>query len=62
MPHRQWLGRHRGFGSDSRADNGNFADQNGDGFGCFNVNRGQSAKHGSESWTWKDNTNPLVED
>ena len=43
-------------------DNGNFADQNGDGWGCFKVNRGQSAKHDSESWTWKDNTNPLSED
>jgi hypothetical protein len=43
-------------------DNGNFADQNGDGWGCFKVNRGQSAKHGEESWTWKDNTNPLPDD
>ncbi|MGH3028158.1 MAG: hypothetical protein ACRDMW_06360 [Gaiellaceae bacterium] len=42
-------------------DNGNFADQNGDGWGCFKVNKGQSAKHGTESWTWKDNTNPLPE-
>ena len=43
-------------------DNGTFADQNGDGWGCFKVNKGQSAKHGEESWTWKDNTNPLSED
>ena len=40
-------------------DNGNVADQNGDGLACFRVNKGQSAKHGFESWTWKDNTNPL---
>ena len=43
-------------------DNGNFADQNGDGWGCYKVNRGQSGKHGTESWTWKDNTNPLPDD
>lgn len=40
-------------------DNGNFADQNGDGFGCFRENKGQTKKHGASSWTWKDNTNPL---
>jgi hypothetical protein len=42
-------------------DNGNFADQNGDGWGCYRVNQGQSAKHGESSFTWKDNTNPLPE-
>jgi hypothetical protein len=41
-------------------DNGNIADQNGDGFACFRINPGQSAKHdGANSYTWKDNTNPL---
>jgi hypothetical protein len=41
-------------------DNGNFGDQNGDGWGCaFIVNPGQTAKHGVGSWTWKDNTNKL---
>jgi len=41
-------------------DNGNFGDQNGDGWGCaFIVNPGQTAKHGEDSWTWKDNTNKL---
>ena len=43
-------------------DNGNFADQNGDGWGCYKVNRGQSGKRGTESSTWKDNTNPLPDD
>jgi hypothetical protein len=39
-------------------DNGNFADQNGDGLACFKVNKGQTAKHdGVASFTWKDNTN-----
>lgn len=41
-------------------DNGNFADQNGDGLACFKVNKGQTAKHdGIPSYTWKDNTNPV---
>ena len=40
-------------------DNGNFGDQNGDGWGCARTNEGQSAKHEFESWTWKDNTNKL---
>jgi hypothetical protein len=41
-------------------DNGNIADQNGDGLACFRVNKGQSDKHGgASSFTWKDNTNPL---
>ena len=39
-------------------DVGNFHDQNGDGYVCFRVNKGQSEKNGSESWTVKDNTNP----
>ena len=39
-------------------DNGNFADQNGDGLACFRVNKGQTAKNGPASFTWKDNTNP----
>ena len=38
-------------------DNGNFNDNNGDGMACHKVNQGQSGKHDSESWTWKDNTN-----
>ena len=38
-------------------DNGNFKDNNGDGLACHKVNKGQSGKHDSESWTWKDNTN-----
>lgn len=41
-------------------DNGNFADQNGDGLACFKVNAGQTKKHdGFPSYTWKDNTNPV---
>ena len=41
-------------------DNGSYADQNGDGWGCYRVNQGQTNKHGSPpSFTWKDNTNPL---
>jgi hypothetical protein len=40
-------------------DNGNYGDQNGDGFGCARTNSGQSSKHEFESWTWKDNTNKL---
>lgn len=40
-------------------DNGNVADQNGDGLACFRVNKGQTDKHdGIPSFTWKDNTNP----
>lgn len=39
-------------------DNGNAADQNGDGLACFKVNKGQTDKHdGVASFTWKDNTN-----
>lgn len=39
-------------------DNGNAADQNGDGLACAKVNKGQTDKHdGIGSWTWKDNTN-----
>jgi hypothetical protein len=39
-------------------DNGNVADQNGDGLACFRVNQGQTDKHGGiPSYTWKDNTN-----
>lgn len=39
-------------------DNGNVADQNGDGLACFKVNPGQTKKHdGVPSYTWKDNTN-----
>lgn len=39
-------------------DNGNSADQNGDGLACFRVNKGQTDKHaGVASFTWKDNTN-----
>lgn len=38
-------------------DNGNFADQNGDGKACFKVNKGQTDKNGVASFTWKDNTN-----
>jgi hypothetical protein len=40
-------------------DNGNFHDQNGDGWICRQINEGQSNKHGEQSWTVKDNTNPL---
>lgn len=41
-------------------DNGNVADQNGDGLACFRVNKGQTDKHdGIPSFTWKDNTNPV---
>lgn len=40
-------------------DNGNYADQNGDGLACFKVNKGQTAKNGPDSFTWKDNTNPV---
>ncbi len=41
-------------------DNGNNADQNGDGLACYRVNKGQTAKHdGVPSFTWKDNTNPV---
>jgi hypothetical protein len=41
-------------------DNGNFADQNGDGLAYFKVNDGQTKKHnGVASFTWKDNTNPV---
>jgi hypothetical protein len=43
-------------------DNGNFADQNGDGWACLRGNRGQTVKHGIASVTWKDNTNPLPEE
>ncbi|MGH4002612.1 MAG: hypothetical protein ACRDSO_00660 [Pseudonocardiaceae bacterium] len=39
-------------------DNGNIADQNGDGLACFRVNKGQTNKNGGVSFTWKDNTNP----
>jgi hypothetical protein len=40
-------------------DNGNIADQNGDGLACFRVNKGQTDKNGGVgSFTWKDNTNP----
>ena len=43
-------------------DNGNFEDQNGDGWACYRINKGQTAKHdGFPSFTWKDNTNPLPE-
>jgi hypothetical protein len=42
-------------------DNGDYTDENGDGWGCAFTNRGQSMKHESSSWTWKDNTNPLPE-
>ena len=42
-------------------DNGNYGDQNGDGWGCARTNKGQSDKHGIGSWTWKDNKNPLPE-
>jgi hypothetical protein len=38
-------------------DNGNFGDQNGDGLGFARSKAGQSAKHGIDSWTWKENTN-----
>jgi len=40
-------------------DNGNFADQNSDGFACYRINKGQTDKHdvGFASFTWKDNTN-----
>lgn len=39
-------------------DNGQFADNNGDGLACFRVNKGQTDKHdGFPSFTWKDNTN-----
>ena len=38
-------------------DNGNYADQNGDGLSCFRFNKGQSAKNNFASFTWKDNTN-----
>ncbi len=38
-------------------DNGNFADQNGDGLACFKVNDGQTKRHnGVASFTSKDNT------
>lgn len=40
-------------------DVGNFHDQNGDGWICRRVNPGTSKVNGSESWTVKDNTNPL---
>ena len=36
-------------------DNGNFADQNGDGYLCGKYNKGKWTS------TWKDNTNPLPE-
>jgi hypothetical protein len=39
-------------------DNGNYADQNGDGLACFKVNKGQTDKFGIGAFTWKDNTNP----
>ncbi len=40
-------------------DNGDYSDQNGDGWGCFRINKGQTDKHGGfESFTWKDNTGP----
>ena len=38
-------------------DNGNYSDNNGDGLGCFRVNKGQSDKYHVSAWTWKDNTN-----
>lgn len=40
-------------------DVGNFHDQNGDGWICFRVNPGQTTKNNFQSWTVKDNTNPL---
>lgn len=41
-------------------DVGNFHDQNGDGWICYRVNKGQTKKNnGFPSWTVKDNTNPL---
>lgn len=40
-------------------DVGNFHDQNGDGYVCRKINPGLSAKNESETWTVKDNTNPL---
>ena len=39
-------------------DNGNYADQNGDGWVCAKLNKGQSPKYGAMSFTYKDNTNP----
>jgi hypothetical protein len=42
-----------------RLDNGNIKDQNGDGWACFRVNKGQSQTNQGTSFTWKDNTNPL---
>lgn len=43
-----------------QVDNGNFKDQNGDGLGCFKINKGQTEKYGGfPSFTWKDNTNPV---
>ena len=40
-------------------DNGNFADQNGDGLVCFRVALGGAKKDGG--YVFKDNTNKLVE-
>lgn len=42
-------------------DNGNYADQNGDGYACFRINRGHTVLNNVPSYTWKDNTNPLPE-
>ena len=39
-------------------DNGNYADQNGDGFICYKINKGQTKVNDYSSWTWKDNSNP----
>lgn len=52
-----WFLASTGFAIDA-LDNGNVADQNGDGLACFKVNQGQTKKHdGVLSFTWKDNTN-----